>query len=144
MSSLRCLNLESNRLRDLPCTFETVPLQELCLGRNDIRSLPRALRLMPLTDLSLDGCPLGSVDPWLAEVLTLVNLNLNKARLEEFPNPVIHLSALQNLSLRSNRIRSVPDELRELDRCLTTLDMSCNPLHNFPTVFDLTYILEYT
>lgn len=62
---------------------------------------------------------------------TIEFLNLKKKKLEEFPMEILKLPHLKALSLRLNKIDSIPDTIAHLKE-LEYLDLGTNPLTEFP------------
>ena len=61
------------------------------------------------------------------------DLNLWNSELEELPNEIWSLPALESIDLRDNELRTIPARLRNL-RHLKRIDLRANPLEKLPDV----------
>ena len=87
--------------------------------------------------LEIEGAVFSQI-PSLSNLLDLEELSLVKCGLTEFPEGILELTNLKNLTLGCNQIVSIPDEIDQLVN-LRTLDMS-NDFCLFATPPALSYI----
>ncbi|XP_032752998.1 leucine-rich repeat-containing protein 40 isoform X1 [Rattus rattus] len=156
LSSLEDLDLSSNRLATVPADFALLSnLLRLNLSSNQLKNLPAEIsRMKRLKHLDCDANLLETVPPDVGsmESLELLYLRRNKLRvLPEFPScrqlkelylaenqieklgaeHLQHLQAILVLDLRSNKLRSVPEEMALL-QSLERLDLSNNDISSLP------------
>ncbi|KAE9555928.1 hypothetical protein FO519_000908 [Halicephalobus sp. NKZ332] len=108
-------DLSQNRLTELPaCMCELEYLETLQLKSNCIQRLPSSVHLLK----------------------SLGFLDLRGNQLKALPNTLFFLK-LKVLLLSGNQIQSIPREIRQLENCLTELDVSWNKLTELPSDISL-------
>jgi Leucine-rich repeat (LRR) protein len=129
--SLRSLNLDSNRLADLPSCFTQLKALTYCdLSDNMIKELPPAIgRMDELQTLLVNknmipwrGIPMGPQG--LPKLKMLKGLYFMDNKIEQCPWEFGLCTSLQNLAISRNRYLTVlPDELGDLPRIRS---LACN------------------
>jgi hypothetical protein len=127
------LELDGNKLTELPVALSHMPdLKHLYLGRNQIRLTERTLyklgEMRNLCTLSLSGNNLGAtVD--VSKMSKLQSLFLDNTHTTELPVGLFSSPHMNNVDLRGNQIRELPDWLFQVsNRVAATLNLSDNPL----------------
>jgi len=116
MRSLRELNLEDNRLTQLPANFSRLRrLETFNIVKNVLYDLPDAIgNLTALTKLSLDLNRLEYLPESISELRHLECLSASCNALYELPDSITELSKLTVLGLDSNRLNLLPDGMGSL------------------------------
>lgn len=113
--NMSVLDLSQNRLTEMPaCMCELEYLETLQLRSNCIQRLPSSVHLMK----------------------SLGFLDLRGNQLKLLPSTLFFLR-LKVLLLSGNQIESIPREIRQLENCLTELDISWNKLVEVPSDISL-------
>ncbi|CRI56233.1 NEL-type E3 ubiquitin ligase domain-containing protein [Pseudomonas sp. CCOS 191] len=112
-TALRELNISSNRLLQVPQGLAyLVELRRLRLAHNNIRLDRTALDalngLPQLTHLDLSYNPLGAYHFRYDQLSHLVDLNLRRTRLVEWPSEIELCQRLERVDLRDNDLVTVP------------------------------------
>ncbi|WP_369987245.1 NEL-type E3 ubiquitin ligase domain-containing protein [Pseudomonas xanthosomatis] len=115
-SALRELNLNRNRLRQIPRGIAYLAgLRHLRLANNQVRldsTTLSALNGLPgLTHLDLSFNPLGTYLMRYNQLPHLVELNLRGCRLGAFPSGIELCGFLERADLRQNQLTTVPSEV---------------------------------
>ncbi|KAH9650797.1 Leucine-rich repeat (LRR) family protein [Citrus sinensis] len=112
LSSLSCLKLDNNPLRQVPSDgFKDIPMLQILDLSYNIASLP-------------ENPPFSSL-PHLQE------LYLRRMQLREAPTDILRLQQLQILDLSQNSLQSIPEGFKNLTS-LTELDLSDNNISALP------------
>lgn len=109
VAHLRYLNLDRNKIEELPSSFPP-SLKWLRLNGNRLSSLPERLEgLEGLERIYLADNRLESIPDAIGKSARLSDVNLRGNRLKEFPRVLIGLPRLRNLDISGNReITSLP------------------------------------
>lgn len=143
---LKKLSLYNNKLERLTKigNLAACPLEELSLGRNLIAHVPSEVSTRTRT-----GClcglryarSLSLVRVFVRQfgkLVTLRSLWLDTNNLDEFPAPLLRLTALEELRLSNNKIPVLPYQIERLSK-LKLLAMDNNALRALPhTICSLT------
>jgi Leucine-rich repeat (LRR) protein len=129
LRNLELLDLSSNPLREIPESIGS--LKKLVtlrlgaeLGRRPIKNLPESMgALVRLRELDVSFLGLTTFPPQLARLRKLENLNLRSNKLRDLLG-VGELTGLVCLDISYNYLKELPDELTKLRR-LRELRMSC-------------------
>lgn len=118
-TALRELNLNGNRLLQVPRGLAyLVELRRLRLAHNTIRldlTGLNALNGLPrLTHLDLSYNPLGAYHFRFDQLSHLVDLNLRRTRLVEWPSGIELCEGLECVDLRDNELTTVPLEIQAM------------------------------
>ncbi|HCT06569.1 MAG TPA: hypothetical protein DIW86_14510, partial [Pseudomonas sp.] len=113
-TGLKSLRLDC-MLTDLPTSItDMTQLENLDLSDNHIvltqASRQRLANLTTLEMLTLDGNPLG-LTPDVSAMHHLLNLNLQRTDISQWPIGAEHLTHLHSLQLQENRITTIPQSL---------------------------------
>ncbi len=109
-SSGEILELNDMELSEIPSeVFDLYELKVLRLRRNKIKHVPKEL----------------------AQLQSLIELNLIENELDEFPKSVLELKNLEVLHLRKNNISEIPNEIGQLKKLLQ-LNLGNNNLTELP------------
>lgn len=128
--TLQTLMLSHNKFTAIPaCILDMQWLSKLFLNKNgltaiDFKGQCRRLSFLDLSDNKIDtvkNLP-GS----------LKSLFLNHNQLDHFPHAILECTGLENLFLRNNRIRELPEGLGVLQNSLKVLDLAFNPVKAAP------------
>ncbi|XP_036426167.1 leucine-rich repeat-containing protein 40 isoform X2 [Colossoma macropomum] len=122
LTNLRCLHLQQNLLEQLPEDLgQLCHLEDLDLSNNKLIAIPDSLaNLNNLTKLNLSFNSLKSLPPAISEMKNLRLLDCSRNHLESVP-PVLAQMALEQLYLRHNKLRFLP----ELPSCKTLKELHC-------------------
>lgn len=155
-STLIFLNLSHNPLTCVPPALgQLVNLKSLWLTNAQLISFPEELcSLCKLTHLSLEGNYISSIETplrtlvklqWLSlannkikiignafSQLQLHTLHLSHNHLTEFPSLALSPS-LSTLTLRSNKLSCLPENINMMLQPITKLDVRDNPLQRIPS-----------
>ncbi|TFY88936.1 hypothetical protein DYL59_13625 [Pseudomonas kairouanensis] len=127
------LNLAQNNVTRLPEVLAQMPqLEHLCLADNALQltEYTRATlaQMRSLQVLNLSNNPLLNA-PDVSRMFVLREVILRDCRLKEFPKGVSRLPYLENLDLRGNDIRALPEWLFEVPRSYAqAVNLRHNPL----------------
>lgn len=134
--SLRFLSLRLNEIKSWPKGINSLEnLEELDVSFNAINSIQYNMTLMGIFNANI--IPI----PPVATSLTSLDISFNL--LTEFPRKVLDFRKLRLLSLSSNTIIDIPDEIEILQEVLTTFRLSRCGLTRFPPpVFKLCELRE--
>ena len=142
IQQLKKLNTLSARLcclKDLPtflCNLER--LEKLFVSDNCLKYLPDALNNTILNTIDISYNPLHTLDS-LCVLKRLRILRADACRLHRFPEKVLYLPKLTELSIKWNGIRSLPDDMQHSN--LTQLLMYGNTVKTLPsTMSSLKYL----
>ena len=113
-ANLKSLKLDC-MLTDLPASVtDMTQLEQLDLSENSITLTPESRQRLAgmtlLEELTLDGNPLG-LPPDVSAMNHLLNLNLQRTGISQWPIGAEHLTQLHSLQLQENQITTVPDSL---------------------------------
>jgi Leucine-rich repeat (LRR) protein len=148
MTSLTSLNMDNNRMRDIPVEFAHLKsLKKLSLMGNPIEEIDIGIaEALNGWDLSLQSKYLQSppaevydngkslVQEYLWAVQTSVrffSIDLRNWKLQRFPDPLVKYTAITNLRLTKNSIRTLPDSFGVM-KLLHNLEVSENQLERLP------------
>lgn len=156
LTKLERLGLAGNRLRSLPKSvgglkslrgiwahgncLKTLPeeirgcesLRNLVVGGNRLRELPGGISMLKnLEELSAPGNQLSKL-PELGSMPLLREIDLHGNLIEELPEDLKGLRALETFSLQGNRLSSIPQSLTTLRR-LRALNLAENALEEVPS-----------
>ena len=138
--SVRWLNLQANRLADIPAQLDKLEnLVRLDLSRNNIRLTPDAAALLAgrrqLERLQLSHNPLGRT-PDFSQMTELTEVRLQATGISQWPEGLLGPRHLQMVDLRDNQLTSFPDwavnpppdQARAINRVLRVTELNGNPL----------------
>lgn len=108
-------------------------LETLSLEQNQLTILPDTLwNLITLTRLNLSHNPFGQISLELGQLKNLHELWLTNINLYDIPlNIFSHLNQLEKLSLKSNHLRRLPNDIGQLIE-LRWLSLEDNELNDLP------------
>ncbi|KAK2954604.1 putative Leucine-rich repeat protein SHOC-2 [Blattamonas nauphoetae] len=143
-TSLKILNLSSNRLTSIPPSLALcINLEELVLSTNLLSSLPQNLffSLPHLRILKLNENRLGQLPPLSTSESAssppvyppLVEMDISCNHLTSLPAGIENCSSLTAIRARDNKISQIPGSLTKL-QSLALLDMAQNALRDVPPV----------
>ncbi|XP_038642661.1 uncharacterized protein LOC119958299 [Scyliorhinus canicula] len=133
LSKLKELNLTNNQIQHFDPDYP-LPLEKLEISSNSLTSLPNFSNLTTLRILILDhnkipDLPEGAFD----DLLALEELSLRGNIIRVIPEQIFdRLGELRYLILSGNRIQSLPNNPLTFRRNLTALDVSNNELRTIP------------
>ncbi|MHA2391185.1 MAG: leucine-rich repeat domain-containing protein [Promethearchaeota archaeon] len=130
-SSLKILNLKSNRLRSISDSIGTLSsLENLNLRNNILSSLPDSISsLSSLKSLDLHGNKFSSLDLSLSKSIQELELGWNNFK--TVPNGIKSLSSLKKLGLGGNKLINLPDWIGSFP-VLVVLDLYDNKIAEIP------------
>ena len=130
------LNLEGNKLQQVPDLSQLRTLQRLTLANNQLTGLPEALgQLSQLTLLNVSSNRLTQLPASFGRLTKLRTLTAFNNKLERLPDDLGKLRKLQTLSLQDNQLVNLPVSLGQLDS-LQKLFIGNNRLKNLPSTLD--------
>ncbi|XP_033011768.1 malignant fibrous histiocytoma-amplified sequence 1 homolog isoform X1 [Lacerta agilis] len=133
-NGIESLNLDRNKLKQLPGVAKLCNLKKLILSKNDIIDFPEEIRsLVHLEKLELNQNQIRVIPEGVFSCLPkLIHLRLNNNRLDSLPKDLaVCCSSLQYLNLSNNLFLAIPLVVLEL-KCLQELYMYNNKLRQLP------------
>lgn len=145
-SQLHDLRLSNMAMRQVPQSLRhSTTLRRLDLSSNRIKDLTDAFLDSPiphLLELSLQNNKLTTL-PWhFPRMRTLTHLNLSNNRFDEMPKVVFDIESLRTLDVSFNKITLLPDELGQLVH-LEKLLLVGNEISRFPTTASRLIYLDF-
>uniref|UniRef100_A0A670HL77 Roc domain-containing protein n=1 Tax=Podarcis muralis TaxID=64176 RepID=A0A670HL77_PODMU len=133
-NGIESLNLDRNKLKQLPGIAKLCNLRKLVLSKNDIIDFPEEIRsLVHLEKLELNQNQIRVIPEGVFSCLPkLRHLRLNNNRLDRLPKDLaVCCSSLQYLNLSNNLFLAIPLAVLEL-KCLQELYLYNNKLRQLP------------
>lgn len=128
------LDLENNRLIDLPDLHKLSYVSELYLSGNPLLSLPATVyTLTSLTKLYTAEIGLKQLSTEIKNLVELDELDMSVNHLTHIPDEIGCLSSLQWLSIHHNKLQTLPLTLENLEE-LELVDASANHFSVLPPV----------
>lgn len=128
LPQLVSLNLNNNKLMQLPDAVYSSQIERLNLGGNDIKGIEQIGRMRQLTELIIDWNKLSPETVIHIGSLTKLRiLSMEHCGIEEIPETLADLDRLEEWSLVGNEITNIPGWVAEM-KSLEKLWLSGNPL----------------
>jgi len=133
LTSLKNLNLQMNKLEELPEQFsELTKLEELDLWNNKLIKLPESIgKLSKLKDIDLKSNSLEELPEGLFELKNLEKLDLWGNKIETISAKIGGLTNLKYLILYNNLLKTIPEEMADLEN-FVEVNLTGNNLESVP------------
>lgn len=128
---LQEVNVFNNRVARMPASIASSTLRELNVGSNRLTSLPDVSRCTSIVRIAAQMNALAACPPLDAIAGTLVTLQLNENKLTMFPS-LGDAARLETIDLSKNAITSLPDSIGACT-ALVTLNMRQNAVAAIPS-----------
>ncbi|XP_051958232.1 leucine-rich repeat-containing protein 20 isoform X1 [Xyrauchen texanus] len=108
----------------------TENIHKISLANNQLKSLSHKFfrTFTQLTELDLQGNVLTTLPEAVGEMQHLIRINLSKNRLSVFPDRLMDVSSLEDISVEGNQITELPMDKLSVMPALKSLDVRSNPL----------------